>query len=153
MGEEKKTLILLTHNKLDVHQASCDVLSERCGATSIFVGTTRDNFKGKQVVELSYECYDEMAKKEIEKICVKLREKYPDIMHILVHHRLGRVPIKESSIIVATSSPHRKDAIEATHLCVDLVKASVPVWKKEVYTDGSSAWMSNKECEWCNKSN
>jgi len=149
--EEKKTVVKLTHDLLDVSEATDSVLSERCGGTSIFIGTTRDNFRGKKVVELEYECYEEMAYKEIGKICTQIRLKYPNIMHICVYHRLGKVPVKESSIIVASSSAHRADAIEATSVCVDLVKSNVPVWKKEVYADGTSEWMSNKECCWSGK--
>jgi len=60
------------------------------------------------------------------------------------------VPIKESSILVATSSPRRADAIAATARCLDLVKSAVPIWKKEVYADGTTKWMSNSECSWNN---
>lgn len=139
--------IKITFDKLDIDCYN-QVLSESCGATSIFIGTTRNNFKGKDVVELEYECYEEMAKKEMQKICVKLREQFPNLVNILIYHRLGKVPLKESSILVMTSSPHRKDAIDATEVCVNLVKSTVPIWKKEVYTDGTTEWMSNKECSW-----
>lgn len=58
------------------------------------------------------------------------------------------VPVKEVSVIIAASSPHRADAMEAVQECMDTLKALVPIWKKEIYSDGSSEWMENKECSW-----
>jgi len=58
------------------------------------------------------------------------------------------VPVKEASVIIAISSPHRVDAMEATQHCISQLKARVPIWKKEIYNDGSSQWMENKECSW-----
>lgn len=147
MSCDKQDHLLITCDELKLSHIQ-SVLSKQCGATSIFLGTTRDNFRGKKVLQLDYECYEEMAEKEMKKICKTLRDKFPNLFHIMIHHRLGSVPMMETSIMVATSSPHRKDAIEATQLCVDLVKSNVPIWKKELYEDGSSAWMSNKECCW-----
>jgi len=146
--EECKNDILLTHEKLDVQKAFDTITSPYCGGSSFFLGTTRDVFEGKHVTSLDYECYETMAQKEILKICKEIREEYPEIRHIAVHHRLGNVPVKEASILVATNSPHRKDCIQATAEVVDRVKAKVPIWKKEVYADGTTNWMSNKECEW-----
>lgn len=67
---------------------------------------------------------------------------------IRVCFRLGTVPVKEASIIIAASSPHRAEAMLATQLCIDDVKRNVPIWKKEVYTENSSEWKENKECMW-----
>jgi len=141
----------ITFDKLSVDEASEFVLSEKCGGTSIFVGTTRNNFKGKKVMSLEYECYDKMASKQFDQICVDIRAKYPDLVHIYIKHRLGVVPLCESSIIVATSSAHRNACCHATSELVSMVKSRVPIWKKEVYADGSTKWMENKECSWCNK--
>lgn len=58
------------------------------------------------------------------------------------------VPVKEASIVIAISSPHRVDALAATQFCIDTLKATVPIWKKEVYNDGTTEWMENKECTW-----
>jgi len=148
MMEERSNYILLTHEKLDVEKAFGALTSPYCGGSSIFLGTTRDVFEGKHVASLDYECYETMAKKEILKICLEIRKEFPDIHNIAVHHRLGNVPVKEASILVATNSPHRKDCIQATSDIVDRVKSKVPIWKKEVYADGTTNWMSNKECQW-----
>lgn len=62
--------------------------------------------------------------------------------------RVGEVPVKEASIVIAISSPHRFEAMQATQFCIDSVKKSVPIWKKEVYSTGAAEWKENKECRW-----
>lgn len=92
-----------------------------------------------------------MALKAMETICDVIREKWPETKHIAVHHRLGVVPVKEASIIIAISSPHRKESLEAVQFAIDEVKKKVPIWKKEFYggeSEGISAWKENKECPW-----
>jgi len=73
-----------------------------------------------------------------------MRSKWP-VKNIAIYHRLGVVPVKEASVIIAVSSAHRLQAIEACHFGIDELKAKVPIWKKEVYEDGST-WKENKEC-------
>nr|CAB3263894.1 molybdopterin synthase catalytic subunit [Phallusia mammillata] len=110
-------------------------------------GTTRDLRNGRHVVQLEYECYQAMAEKEVKKICNQTRERWQEINSIAIHHRLETVPVKEASIVIAISSPHRVDALAATQFCIDTLKATVPIWK-EVYNDGTTEWMENKECTW-----
>ena len=107
-------IIVITPDPLDVGAISASVTDHSTGATSLFVGTTRDNFQGKVVVRLEYEAYEPMAKKEIAKICQELRQKWPGVHKIAVHHRLGLVEVKEASIVIAISSPHRKDSLEVS---------------------------------------
>eukprot|EP00914_Ancora_sagittata_P010628 GHVO01020626.1.p1 GENE.GHVO01020626.1~~GHVO01020626.1.p1 ORF type:complete len:147 (-),score=16.53 GHVO01020626.1:33-473(-) len=140
--------VRLTLDPLDVNEVTRLVTSESCGAISLFIGTTRDNFDGQRVVRLEYEAYNAMAEKEMIKICKEMRQKWTELEHIAIIHRLGLVPVTEASVIVAASSPHRKDSLEAIHWAVDTLKATVPIWKKEVYDEGSSAWKENKECKW-----
>ena len=105
-------IIVITADPLDVGAISDSVTDHGTGATSLFVGTTRDNFQGKTVVRLEYEAYEPMAKKEIAKICQEIRVKWPSVHKIAVHHRLGVVAVKEASIVIAISSPHRKESLE-----------------------------------------
>lgn len=142
------TEILLTDDVLDVEEIKNMVSHPRCGAISIFIGTTRDMHGGKVVVKLEYECYKKMAEKKIEKICGDVRERWPDVYSIAVHHRLGIVPVMDASIVIAISSAHRKDAMEASAYFIDTLKATVPIWKKEIYDDGTREWQENKECDW-----
>lgn len=105
-----------------------------------------------KVVSLEYEAYDEMAKKEMARICLQLRQLWPDIKNIAMYHRLGLVPVKEASVVIAISSPHRKTSLDALPFALDELKRSVPVWKKEFYKEqageASSQWKENPECTW-----
>jgi len=137
--------IVITHDTLQVEQVSKQVTDTGTGATSLFVGTTRDTFQGKKVIKLEYEAYVPMAKKKLTELCNRLRVKWDDLYHIAIYHRLGKVGPCEASVIIAISSAHRKASLEAVHFAIDELKATVPIWKKELYEDGSE-WKENKEC-------
>uniref|UniRef100_A0A673NBE1 Molybdopterin synthase catalytic subunit n=1 Tax=Sinocyclocheilus rhinocerous TaxID=307959 RepID=A0A673NBE1_9TELE len=123
-------LITLTTDKLSADRVSESVTCPSCGAVSLFIGTTRDNFEGKKVIRLEYEAYSPMAESELRKICREIRTKWPSVRHINIQHRLGVVPITEASVIIGISSPHRRDSLEAVKYCIDTLKATVPIWKK-----------------------
>ncbi|XP_057655828.1 molybdopterin synthase catalytic subunit [Diorhabda carinulata] len=135
----------ITSEKLNSDLITNLVSSNSCGAISLFIGTTRDNFEGRPVEKLEYEAYESMCLKNMENICKNIRNQWPSIENIAIYHRLGLVPIKEASIIIGTSSPHRIDAIKATEFCINSVKESVPIWKKEYYKDDVPQWKENKE--------
>lgn len=141
--------IKLTQEVLSVDEVTRLVTDPGCGAVSLFVGTTRDNFQGQTVVRLEYEAYQEMAEKEMLKLCKSAREKWA-LQHIAIYHRLGVVPVTESSVIIAVSSVHRHESLEAVSFLIDELKANVPIWKKEIYNNGSGDWKKNKECQWAN---
>jgi len=152
VADNKKNLLYytmddinITHKPLDVGAISASVTDCNTGATSLFVGTTRDNFDGKKVVKLEYEAYESMATKEIQKICALIRDKWPRVHKIALHHRLGEVEVKEASVVIGVSSPHRQDALEAVEFAINKLKETVPIWKKEVYEEGPSEWKQNKE--------
>uniref|UniRef100_A0AC34GC97 Molybdopterin synthase catalytic subunit n=1 Tax=Panagrolaimus sp. ES5 TaxID=591445 RepID=A0AC34GC97_9BILA len=108
-------------------------------------GTTRDNFNNKKVQLLEYECYEGMAYSEMKNVCSKTRQKFPEIKRIAIFHRIGKVDIGEASVIISTSSPHRRESIEATHFAIDILKETVPIFKKEIYEDGTKSWKENVE--------
>jgi len=137
--------IEITFDVLDINQVSKQVTEPCTGATSLFVGTTRDNFQGKKVIQLEYEAYVPMAKKKLTELCNRLRVKWSDLHHIAIYHRLGLVGPCEASVIIGISSAHRQASLEAVHFAIDELKATVPIWKKELYEDGSE-WKENKEC-------
>ncbi|XP_053446769.1 molybdopterin synthase catalytic subunit isoform X1 [Nycticebus coucang] len=145
--EKSKDIIKFTEEKLSVDEVSKLVISPLCGAVSVFVGTTRNNFEGKKVISLEYEAYLPMAENEVRKIFSEIRQKWP-IKHIAVFHRLGLVPVSEASIIIAVSSAHRAASLAAVNYAIDYLKAKVPIWKKEMYEESSSSWKRNKECFW-----
>ncbi|KAL8156563.1 hypothetical protein AgCh_001601 [Apium graveolens] len=119
------------------------VQSPSCGAIATFSGTTRDTFQGKEVLELRYEAYVPMAVRCLESICSSARSLW-SLNSIAVAHRLGSVPVGEISVFVAISSVHRSDALDACKFIIDEIKATVPIWKKEVYTNGE-VWKENSE--------
>ena len=143
-------LIIITKDKLDINVALDFIVLPCTGGTSCFVGTTRNSFKGNVVKTLFYEAYEPMAIKELVNVCQMIRNNY-DVGNICIMHRLGEVPVKESSVIVAVSSTHRKEAIQATELGINELKARVPIWKKEIYDDETSSWKENKEAFWMQK--
>ncbi|KAI7869235.1 Molybdopterin biosynthesis MoaE [Spinellus fusiger] len=112
------------------------VADDGAGGTSVFVGTTRDTFQGKRVVQLEYDAYTPMAICILKTLTEEARVRWA-IKHVAIYHRVGCVPVGQSSVIVAVSSAHRGDAIHATEFLIDELKARCPIWKKEVYEDGS----------------
>jgi molybdopterin synthase catalytic subunit len=116
-----------------------------CGAISTFVGTTRDNFQGKTVTKLSYEGYVTMAEKELYQLCLQACQQYPVIYKIAAVHILGDCPVGEASVILACSSPHRKDALQCVEYLIDTLKAKVPIWKRECYEGDDTVWKENVE--------
>ena len=116
-----------------------------CGAVSSFVGTTRNSFKGKQVVMLSYEGYVPMAKKELFIICNDASNRW-EVSKIAIVHKLGNCPVGDASVIIVASSPHRRASLEAVSFLIDELKATVPIWKREIYEgDEESVWKENIE--------
>ncbi|XP_013170942.1 PREDICTED: molybdopterin synthase catalytic subunit [Papilio xuthus] len=137
----------LTEDKLSVEAISELVGDSSCGAISVFIGTTRDNFEGKKVVKLEYEAYEAMALKAFKDICNEIRSKWPAVHGIAIYHRVGEVECREASLVVAVSSAHRGPALAATAHCVDSLKASAPVWKREHYAgEHAPVWKENPEC-------
>ncbi|KAK9866584.1 hypothetical protein WJX84_000343 [Apatococcus fuscideae] len=95
------------------------------------------------LVELEYEAYEPMARKELQELVERARSKW-NLKHVAIAHRIGIVPILEPSVIIAVSSAHRKDSLEACAWAIDELKAAVPIWKKELY-EGGEIWKENAE--------
>ncbi|XWS52651.1 hypothetical protein CRYUN_Cryun11dG0089200 [Craigia yunnanensis] len=145
MNSEEKTLVeIIDENKqIDLAKYIQYVSAPQAGATATFSGTTRDTFDGKTVVELRYEAYVPMAIRNLKSICSSARSSW-DLHSIAVAHRLGAVPVGETSVFIAVSATHRADALDACKFLIDELKASVPIWKKEVYSNGE-VWKENTE--------
>jgi molybdopterin synthase catalytic subunit len=121
------------------------VRRDDAGAIALFYGVVRNENLGRAVQYLEYDAYPEMAIKKMREVADEVRAKFP-IAVIGVLHRIGRLEIGETSLLVAVSSGHRKEAFEACHYAVDRIKQIVPVWKKEVWTDGSE-WIEGHRPE------
>ena len=129
-------MIELTEQPLSPDKFTEAVRRHSNGAVVTFLGTTRDNFEGKRVVTLEYEAYDAMAVKKLEEVRQELLAEF-GLDDLAIGHRTGRVGLGEISLVVAVGSPHRKEGFLACHQAVDRIKEVVPIWKKEVYEDGS----------------
>ena len=129
-------MIEITEQQLNAEIITNLVRRDSNGAVVTFLGNTRDNFEGKDVIRLEYEAYVKMAVKKLEEIRQEMMQEF-GIEDIAIAHRIGVVDIGETSLVVAVASPHRTEAFQACHKVVDRVKEIVPIWKKEVYADGS----------------
>ena len=138
-------MIEVTHEPLDPEVVTRKVVKDTNGAVVTFLGTTRDNFEGKRVITLEYEAFEEMAVKKLEEIRQGLMAEF-QIEDIAIAHRIGGVDIGQISLVVAVASPHRKEAFLACHEAVDRLKSTVPIWKKEIYEDGSR-WVACEDHE------
>ncbi|XP_010517956.1 PREDICTED: molybdopterin synthase catalytic subunit-like [Camelina sativa] len=145
MSAEENNLIEILEegHKVDVVKYIDYVSAPQAGAIATFSGTTRDMFEGKTVLELRYEAYVPMATRCLSSIFTTARSTW-DIHKIAVAHRLGPVPVGETSVFIAVSSVHRADGLDACKFLIDELKATVPIWKKEVYTNGE-IWKENSE--------
>lgn len=136
-------LVEVTPHALDTAKYIAAVTRPSAGAIAAFVGTTRDSFEGKRVLRLEYEAYAPMAVAKMKEVCEQARAKF-GVTCIAIAHRTGTVGVAEASVAIAVSSPHRKPALEAAHWAIDELKATVPIWKKEIFEDGS-VWKENLE--------
>lgn len=125
----------LVSGPLSLEAAVDEVRADAAGAIATFVGTTRSQSRGRTVVRLDYEAYEEMAEEVMADIAAELKERY-DLCDVAIHHRTGRVEIGEESVVIAVSAPHRQDALAACKDAIDTLKERVPLWKKEVYAGG-----------------
>jgi molybdopterin synthase catalytic subunit len=130
---------LLSEEPLSLERVVDEVRDERAGAIATFTGTTRVESRGRSVVHLDYEAYEGMAEGVMQEIAEELRARY-DLCAIAIHHRVGRVGIGDTSVVIAVSAPHRADALAACKDAIDTLKERVPLWKKEVY-EGGEEWI------------
>lgn len=129
-------MIEITANPLNPERITAKLRKDTNGAVVTFLGATRVFSEGKRVVKLEYEAFEEMALKKLEEIRQEMQAEF-GIEDIAISHRIGPVDIGQISLVVAVASPHRKEAFLACHKIVDRVKEIVPIWKKEVFEDGS----------------
>ena len=139
---ESSDWIQLHDEPIDVGPVVEFVSATAVGGIDIFLGTTRDetDAQGRKLVALDYEAYAPMALKQMEDLAAKARARWP-IVRLAILHRIGRVEVARPSVIIAVSTPHRGEAFEACRWIIDTLKAEVPIWKREVWEDGSGTWV------------
>jgi molybdopterin synthase catalytic subunit len=132
--------LALTADELSVAEVYDWAVRPDCGAVVVFSGTVRDHADGREGVEqLEYEAYEEAVQPRLAAIADEARRRWPTIGRVALLHRIGRLTLGESSVLVVVSSPHRPEAFEAARYAIDALKASVPIWKHETWREGS-AW-------------
>jgi len=128
-------LISITRERLDRDALVAAVSHASVGGIVVFEGVVRDNARGKQVRYLEYDVYPEMAVQQIGEIVAEAQRRW-GVERVAVAHRVGRLEIGEASVIIVVASPHRGEAFEACRYIIDTLKTTVPIWKKEVATNG-----------------
>ena len=136
----KNIQIQLIEEPLVLSECVNFVSSDGVGGIVNFVGTVRNQTKGKTVLRLDFEAYEPMAVSEMRKIAEKALEKF-DVQKIAIHHRIGVLKISEVPVIISVSSSHRNAAFEACQFAINTLKETVPIWKKEHFEDGE-IWVS-----------
>ncbi|MGG1216906.1 molybdenum cofactor biosynthesis protein MoaE [Priestia endophytica] len=118
------------------------VMRREAGAVITFIGTVREFTKGKRTLKLEYDAYDKMAVKMLEKIGKEIEEKWGDVK-VAITHRIGMLDILDIAVVIAVSTPHRRDAYEANEYAIERIKQIVPIWKKEFWEDGEQ-WIGDQ---------
>lgn len=134
------TWVALTGDPLAAERALSWAERPDCGAVVFFAGTVRDHADGRPGVDqLEYEAYDAQVEPRLDAIAAQARRADPGIGRIVIWHRVGTLAVGEASVMVVVSSPHRAAAFAAARYCIDTVKATVPIWKRERW-DGGEDW-------------
>lgn len=132
----------LVENAIDVNAVLQKVRHPEAGAVVLFLGTVRENSRGRNVKYLEYEAYRELALKEMRRVAEEAQRRWP-LLGIALMHRLGHLDVGDISVAIAVSSAHRKEAFEAGKFAIDTLKQSVPIWKKEVW-EGGEVWIGSE---------
>ena len=134
--------VAITPDPLDLSAAIGRVSAPEIGGIGVFLGTVRvsaavSGNEDKDVVGLEYEAHPELAEPKLTEIVHTAAAKW-DLHRVVAHHRIGPCGVGEPTVVIACGAPHRADALEACRYIIDELKATVPIWKREDYADGSS---------------
>jgi molybdopterin synthase catalytic subunit len=130
---------LISAQPLDVAAVIAAAEDDEAGAVASFVGTVRRHSRGRTVLYLEYEAFEEMAEPMLRTLAGELTAKH-GLSKVAIHHRVGRVEIGEPSVVIAVSAPHRAAALDACRDAIDTLKETIPLWKKEFY-EGGEEWL------------
>ncbi|MBI2168023.1 MAG: molybdenum cofactor biosynthesis protein MoaE [Actinobacteria bacterium] len=134
--------VQLGNGPLPVEQARVWASQPNCGAVVVFTGIVRDSSDGREGVKaLSYEAWEDTARQRLLEVVASARQQWPGLARVAAIHRLGEVPLGEPTVVIVCSTPHRHDAFDAARYCIDTLKETVPVWKRE-HWEGGEGWAS-----------
>jgi len=125
---------------IDARALIARVAGPDAGAVLTFAGTVRDRHHGREVVGIDYHGYEPMAERELERLEREITARWPGL-RAAISHRLGHLELGELSVLIAVASPHRPDGFDALRHAIEELKRRVPIWKRELYADGASAWL------------
>jgi MoaE-MoaD fusion protein len=126
----------LVRDPIDATGLVSDAKRGTDGAVVVFDGIVRDNTRGRRTLHLDYEAYEEMALKQMNELAAEARKRF-GVRHVSLVHRLGRLAVSETSVLIVVASAHRAQAYEASRWLIDTLKKTVPIWKKETFVDGA----------------
>jgi molybdopterin synthase catalytic subunit len=139
-GPDSNDWIAISKSGLPVDAAWRWVSVPGCGGIVTFCGTVRDHSDGREgVTSLEYETYEEHVVPKLADVARSARDRWPGIGRLVLLHRVGRLEVGEVAVVVAASTPHRAEAFAAAQFCIDTLKQTVPIWKRETW-DGGSDW-------------
>jgi len=138
---EPMKLFEVTTAELSVDDVGARLADPAIGALATFVGVVRGETDGREVRYLEYEVYPEMAEETLRQIGAEIRARWQTIREVAIVHRVGRLQVGETSVVIALSAAHRPEVFDALRYAIDRLKEIVPIWKKEVWVDGAE-WRS-----------
>jgi molybdopterin synthase catalytic subunit len=134
--KEKQPTVELTREPIPADALVSAAKRGEDGAVVVFDGIVRNNSRGRQTLYLDYEAYDEMAAKQMNELAREAIARF-GVRHVAIVHRLGRLHVGETSVLIIVASAHRAQAYEASRWLIDTLKKTVPIWKKETFVDGA----------------
>ncbi len=135
--------VFLTREKIDTEGTLQVIKQPEDGAAVVFEGIVRNNTRGRRTLYLDYEAYDQMALTQLESLATQAIDRYR-VRDVAILHRLGRLEIGETSVLIVVASAHRGAAFDACRWLIDTLKRTVPIWKKEYFEDGA-VWADGEE--------
>ncbi len=135
-GSTPEAVTALTRERIDAESLVAAAKQGDDGAVVVFDGIVRNNTRGHQTLHLDYEAYEEMAEKQMRELAGEARTRFA-VRHVTIVHRLGRLMVGETSVLIVVASAHRAAAFEACRWLIDTLKKTVPIWKKETFADGA----------------
>jgi molybdopterin synthase catalytic subunit len=132
---------------LDLAEIYCLADDGANGAVVLMSGMVRNQTGGRPVSFLEYQAYEPMALRVFEGVAAAVRQRWPIVTRVAIHHRVGKLVVGEVSVLVAVGAPHRGEAFGACQYAIDTLKHEAPIWKKEHWADGSSSWVSIGDCD------
>ena len=134
--DERAAVVALTREPIDAEKLVAAAKGGEDGAVVVFDGIVRNNSRGRQTLHLDYEAYEEMAARQMEALAAEALARF-GVRRVTMIHRLGRLEVGETSVLIVVASAHRAQAFDACRWLIDTLKQTVPIWKKETFADGA----------------